>query len=164
MEYRLTFLPTLLLCIFIKDRAVSSISRASKNFLASLSPYLISALHPPHIKSLSVSNRKFILDLSHPHSFKVPRLQACVIAYTTPAELVADQTAASRLAEVRESISFYELTKFQTGSNLKRLHTANLAQTANLVLDRAENSMFSFSHNVFEKPFLLISLQSDIVC
>lgn len=96
-HFFLTLRPALLLCLFINERAVSSISRASRNFLASLSPCFISALQPPHVQPFAPL--RLVWDLSHPHLSKLPTLHACVMAYTTPEELIADQKAASLLAE-----------------------------------------------------------------
>ena len=94
-----TFRPARLLCKFINEVASSWISPASMNLLANLMPYFTSALHPPHVQPLR-AYRPFFLDLSHPQFFNLPKLQACVIEYATPADVTALAYAASGLAAI----------------------------------------------------------------
>lgn len=110
-EELLTFLPTRLLCKFIKLRASPSISRASRNLRAKLIPNFMSAEQPPHFHGRLLP--PFVTGhiwrtwwfrvecelrwaLSHPQSDILPRAQAEVIAWTAPALATAYVKAASR--------------------------------------------------------------------
>jgi hypothetical protein len=84
----LTFLPALLLCKFINDRESLFVSLESKKCFANFIPYLILVLQPDHFHELSFGWLALPSWL-HPQKVMFPRLHAWLIAYVTPAELIA---------------------------------------------------------------------------
>lgn len=96
----LTFRPASLLCRFMSVRAFCLISRASTKTLANPIPYLISAEQPPHFHPSSLWYCP-CFSLSQPQSLRFPCVQAAVIAWATPAAMMAYVNAASLLPEIK---------------------------------------------------------------
>lgn len=83
-----TLRPASLLCRFISVRAFCLISRASTNTLANPIPYLMSAEQPPHFHPSSLWYCP-CFSLSQPQSLRFPCVQAAVMAWATPAAMMA---------------------------------------------------------------------------
>lgn len=98
MDY-LTLIPRSLLCLSILLlRSLLPLDLFFKKSLRNLWLYLRLSPHPPHFHASRLASA-LKLTSSHEHRSSVPRLQPWAMAWTSPAELMAERNAVSFIPE-----------------------------------------------------------------
>ena len=135
--YAPTFLPALLLCLFMTARGLFPLALASVNCSENLLPNLMLLLQPDQVQPLFVTP---LCERSQSQLSVFPALHEAVTAWATPAAVMACRYADSRLAERAMNkdnyLNWKKYEKIADSSKLSPVYGNNNLETASLFLKK----------------------------